>query len=340
MTQEYHFRLRYTVGSMENRTLPNTGLSVSRICFGTMTFGAQVDEPAAARIFDRCLDAGVNFFDTANVYNAGESERILGRLMAGRRDRIVLASKVRGKMGEAPHEQGLSRAAIMEAIERSLERLATDYLDIYYLHQPDYTVPIEETLEAMDSLVRAGKVRCVATSNYAAWQVCRIHALCEKNGWAVPHVSQPMYNLLARGVEAEYLPMCRELGVSTVVYNPLAGGLLTGKHSGQAPVAGSRFDNPQLGRMYMDRYWHPSQLDAVERLRAAGAAAGRSPVSVALNWLLHHTAADCVILGASRIEQLEENLRALDEGPLPAAVLEECDGVWEALGGVAPKYHR
>jgi 1-deoxyxylulose-5-phosphate synthase len=325
---------------MEIRTLPHTGLSVSRICFGTMTFGAQVDEPAAGRIFERCLDGGINFFDTANVYNAGESERILGRLLAGRRDRVVLASKVRGKMGEAPHEQGLSRAAIVEAVDRSLERLGTDYLDLYYLHLPDYAVPIEESLEAMDSLVRAGKVRHVATSNYAAWQVCRMHALCEKNGWAVPYVSQPMYNLLARGIEAEYLPMCRELGVSTVVYNPLAGGLLTGKHSQQAPVAGSRFDSPQLGRMYMDRYWHPAQFEAVERLRAAAALAGRSLVSVALNWILHHTPADCVILGASRIEQLEQNLAVLNEGALPVPVLEECDRVWESLRGVAPRYNR
>jgi aryl-alcohol dehydrogenase-like predicted oxidoreductase len=234
----------------------------------------------------------------------------------------------------------LSRAAILHAIDRSLERLRTDYLDIYYLHQPDYSVPIEETLETMDSLVRAGKVRHLATSNYAAWQICRIHAICEKNGWAAPYVSQPMYNLVARGIEGEYLPMCAELGVSTVVYNPLAGGLLTGKHKRDGSVAGTRFDLPQLGRMYLDRYWHPMQFEAVEKLRAAAMASGRTLVSLALNWLLHHTATDCVILGASRIEQLRENLATLADGPLPADLLAECDRVWEQLRGVSPKYNR
>jgi aryl-alcohol dehydrogenase-like predicted oxidoreductase len=325
---------------MLTRPLPHTDLTVSRICLGTMTFGAQTDESAAARMLDECLGAGVQFVDTANIYNDGESERILGRLLRGRRGQVVLASKVRGKWGEAPHQQGLSRAAILAAIDASLERLQTDYLDLYYLHMPDPATPIEETLAAMDSLVRAGKVRHIATSNYAAWQVCRMHSIAERAGLAAPYVSQPMYNLLARGVEQEYLPMCRELGVSTVVYNPLAGGLLTGKHSAAAPIAGSRFDDQRLGRMYRDRYWNGGQFAAVEELRAAAAAAGRSLVSLALNWLLRHSAADSIILGASRIEQLRENLAALEDGPLPDDLLAACDRVWESLRGPAPRYNR
>jgi 1-deoxyxylulose-5-phosphate synthase len=310
---------------------------VSRICFGTMTFGGQTDETEAARIVARALEAGVNFFDTANVYNHGAAERIIGKLLKGRRHKIVLASKVRFKMGEAPDESGLSRAAIVKAVEETLTRLGTDYLDLYYLHMPDYTVPVEESLAAMDELVQAGKVRYPATSNYAAWQVTEMLWIAERYNHQPAYVAQPMYNLLARGIEQEFLPMCREFGVSTVVYNPLAGGLLTGKHRREQPTPGTRFDN---NRMYLDRYWHPAYFDAVEELRLVAERAGRSLVSVALNWLLHHTTADCVILGASRAEQLAENLRTLEDGPLDADTLAACDAAWTKLRGVTPKYNR
>lgn len=322
---------------MQIRTLKHTDLIVSRACFGTMTFGSQTDEAAALRLVDCCLDAGINFFDTANVYNKGLSEIIVGKTLKGRRDKVVLASKVRGKMGDGPDESGLSRAAILKAIDESLRRLETDYLDLYYLHQPDYSVRIEESLEAMDRLVQAGKVRYPASSNYSAWQVCQMQWIAEKNGYRPAVVTQPMYNLLARGIKAEYLPMCREFGVSTVVYKPLAGGMLTGKQRREAPLAGTRFDKNQ---MYLDRYWHDTYFDAVEGLGEIERGAGRSPVSLALNWLLHHTAADCVILGASRLEQLQENLKALEEGPLPADTLAACDQVWRRVRGVTPQYNR
>src|SRR5438445_1909580 len=180
---------------MQNRTLHKTDLQVSRACFGTMTFGSQVDEAAAFRIVDRCLDAGVNFFDTANVYNNGASEEIAGKVFRGRREKIVLASKVRGKMGDGADQAGLSRAAIERAVEESLRRLQTDYLDLYYLHQPDYTVPLEESLEAMERLVAQGKVRYPASSNYSGWQVCRMRWIAEKSGYKPATVTQPMYNL-------------------------------------------------------------------------------------------------------------------------------------------------
>jgi aryl-alcohol dehydrogenase-like predicted oxidoreductase len=322
---------------MHSVTLKHTDLTVSRACLGTMTFGGQTDEEAARRIVARALDAGINFFDTANIYHQGRSEMLLGKALGARRKDVVLASKVRGKMGEAADESGLSRRAIFRAIEDSLRRLGTDYLDIYYLHQPDYDVPLEETLEAMEELVRQGKVRWPGSSNYASWQVVRMLWLAEKNGWRPAWVTQPMYNLLARGIEQEFLPMAREFGISTVVYNPLAGGLLTGKHRPEAPLAGTRFDgNP----MYLDRYWHPACFEAVEKLKTAAEQAGRSLVSLALNWLLHHTAADCIILGASRLEQLEQNLAALEEGPLPPEAVEACDRVWDGLRGVTPKYNR
>ena len=322
---------------MEYRRLKGTDLEASRLCFGTMTFGGQVEEQAARRMVDRCLDAGVNFFDTANVYEQGASEVMLGRALRGLRDRVILAGKVRGKMGEGTDQSGLSRAAVLRAVEESLARLGTDYLDVYYLHQPDYDVALEETLAAMELLVKQGKVRYPASSNYSSWQVCRMLWLAERQGYRPALLAQQMYNLLARGIEQEFVPMAREFGVSIVAYNPLAGGLLTGKHGAAAFTPGTRFDN---NAMYQQRYWHERNFAAIARLGAIAAGAGRSLVSLALNWMLHHTPIDCVILGASREEQLEQNLAACDEGPLAPEAVAACDEVWRELRGPVPVYNR
>ena len=323
---------------MQTTRLHGTDLEVSRACFGVMTFGSQTDEATGRRMIDTCCAHGINFFDTANVYNHGAAESMLGSILKGRRDRVILASKVRGKMGDGPDESGLSRGAILKAIDQSLQRLQTDYLDIYYLHQPDYDTPIEETLAAMDELVRAGKVRYPACSNYAAWQVVQMIAISERNGFRPPLISQPMYNLLARGIEQEYVPMCKQFGVSMVVYNPLAGGLLTGKQHRDRPIPGTRFDN---NKMYQERYWHPQFFDAVDELNAAASKDGRSLVDIALSWLLDHSPADCVILGASKLDHLEQNLAAVENSrPLSPELLAVCDSVWEKLRGVAPKYNR
>jgi aryl-alcohol dehydrogenase-like predicted oxidoreductase len=305
-----------------------------------MTFGSQVNESDARRMVDFCLDQGVNFFDTANVYNNGESERILGLCLKGKRDKVVLASKVFGPMtGPAPGDNyaGLSRDAIFKAVDASLARLGTDYLDLYYLHRPDYTVPIEESLAALEDLVKAGKIRFPALSNYASWQVTEALWVADSKGHTPATVTQCLYNLLARGLEQEYLPMCERFGIFTCIYNPLAGGLLTGKQLPEQPLAGSRFDKNQ---MYLDRYWHPAFFEAVRDLAQSANAGGRSVVSLALNWLLHHTPADCVILGASRLEQLQENLAALRDGPLSQELTTTCDRVWQNLRGVTPKYNR
>jgi len=323
---------------METRTLRHTGLAVSRACFGTMTFASQTDQAEARRMVDLCLDHGVNFFDTANMYNAGAAETTLGAILRGRRGNVVLASKVRFKMGEAPDEQGLSRGAIRKAIDLTLARLQTDYLDLYYLHAPDWQTPIEETLAAMDEIVKAGKVRYPACSNYAAWQVVEMIGLSQQNGFTPPYVSQPMYNLLARAIEQEYLAMCRRFGVSTVVYNPLAGGLLTGKQRREQPLPGTRFHNNQL---YLNRYWHPGYFDAVDELTTAARQAGRTLADISINWLVHHTPVDCIILGASSIEHLQQNLAAMENGgPLSAGLLETCNRVWQNLRGVTPQYNR
>lgn len=322
---------------MEYRTVAGD-LKVSRVVMGTMTFGSQVDEPTAARTVDRCLDAGINFFDTANSYNKGVSEEIFGRVIRGRRDRVVVASKVFNKMGEEPEDSGLSRAAITKAIDASLRRLGMDYLDVYYLHQPDIQVPLEDTLETMEGLVRQGKVRYPATSNYAAWQLCRILWLCEKNGWKPPLISQPMYNLMARGIEQEYLPFTSGFGIANFVYNPLAGGMLTGKQKRESgPIAGTRFDSNQ---MYLNRYWHDQMFEAVEALGGVAAGCGRTLVDLSLRWVLQQPGTDGVILGASRMEQLEENLRVVEGPPLDLPTLDACDAVWGRLRGAVPKYNR
>jgi len=320
---------------MEQRQLTGTNLTVSRVCLGTMTFGSQTDRAAACRMVDLCLDRGINFFDTANVYNAGESERMLGEVLGARRAQVVLASKVGMKVGE--HPAGLKRELMVKAAEDSLRRLKTDYLDLYYLHLPDWNTPLEESLAAMNQLVREGKVRHGGSSNFASWQVYQMLWIAEKNGYQPIRITQPMYNVLARRIEDEYLACCKESGVSTVVYNPLAGGLLTGKHKVEKPIPGTRFDGNQT---YLDRYWNQVNFDAVTRLNGIAESAGRSLISLALNWILHHSAADCVILGASRYEQLEENLRALDDGALTPEALAECDTVWSLVKGPAPKYNR
>ena len=303
-----------------------------------MTFGSQVSEADSLRIVDHCLDSGVNFVDTANVYNEGLSEEITGRCLKGRRDRVVLASKVRGAMGNPIRYEGLSRNAIKKSVDESLTRLQTDYLDLLYLHMPDNNVRIEETLQTLDELRGEGKIRYGATSNYAAWQICEIFSLCDKNGWGYPAVSQPMYNALARGIEQEYIPFAKKFGVSLVVYNPLAGGLLTGKQSMQTgPIAGTRFDGNER---YLNRYWHEGYFKAVEGMRRIGERAGRPLIEIGFRWLLDQDVVDSVILGVSKMEHLEANLAAAQSAPLTEEIRAECDAVWQELRGPTPFYNR
>ena len=323
--------------SMEYRVLKQTRLRVSRLCFGTMTFGKPVEQKEATHMVDLCLDAGVNFFDTANLYQQGRAEEMLGVALERRRKDVVLAGKVRGRMGEAPDQGGLSKPALFRAIEESLRRLRTDYLDLYFLHQPDYDVPIDETLEAMEQLVEQGKIRYPATSNYAAWQVVQLLDLGMQKNYTPAATAQPMYNLLARGIEQEFVPMTQAFDLSILAYNPLAAGLLTGKHRESSIPEGGRFDG---NRMYQDRYWHSETFRAVDALAAIAQRAGRLLASMAFAWLLHHTVTDAVILGASSTEQLEQNLALCGEGPLDAETVQECDAVWHQLRGPVPAYNR
>jgi aryl-alcohol dehydrogenase-like predicted oxidoreductase len=303
-----------------------------------MTFGAQVSEGDAIAMVRRSLEAGVNFIDTADAYNKGVTETILGKALQGHRDGVVLASKVRWPVGEHPHKDvGLSRWHILRGVEASLRRLETECLDILYLHAPDYGTPLEESLAAADHLVRQGKVIYVGMSNYAAWQVCRALWICERQQLAAPVVTQSVYHLLARGLEQEFLPFCRAQKVGVTVYNPLAGGLLTGKHDrGTPPTEGTRF---QYNKEYYNRYWRDANFDAVAQLAEIARQAGKTPVALALQWLTAQETVDSIIIGASRMEQLEENLTAW-EGALDDETRRACDQVWQHVRGPSFAYNR
>ena len=319
------------------RPVPGTDLELSRAVFGTMTFGSQVVESEADHMVGQCLAAGITTFDTANSYNTGASEEMLGRVLSRRSDDVVVSTKVGNRMSEAPEDRGLSATAIRRAIDGSLRRLGRDHIDIYYLHMPDWDTPIEESMQALDEAVRAGKVRYVGQSNYAAWQIAEMHGLAERNDWPRPMLSQPMYNLLSRRIEEEYLAAARRFGLFNITYNPLAGGLLTGKHRlERPPEAGTRFAKD----LYRDRYWNRDQFVAVERLRGIAADAGLTLIELALRWLFTRPNVDAVLLGASSSTQLSSNLAALD-GPAPEdEALARCDEVWRDLRGPAPSYNR
>lgn len=317
--------------------MAGTELTTSRLALGTMTFGSQVDEASATAMVDLCLDSGINHFDTANVYNDGASETILGRVIRRRRADVILATKVRMPLREPAEAGGLSAPAVRAAIDASLRRLGTDYVDLYYLHQPDWSVPIEETLGALAELVAAGKVRYAGLSNYAAWQVAQAHCYADAQELPRIHVSQVMYNLIARHLDDEYVAFSSEYGLSNVVYNPLAGGLLTGKHRpGDIPADASRFTLP----VYRDRYWNDRQFTAVDSLAEIAGAHGLSLVELAYRWLLSQPAVDVILVGASSLAQLELNVAAAEGPSLAADVQQECDLVWQRLRGPIARYNR
>jgi len=306
---------------MRHVRLGRTGLQVSRICLGTMTFGLQCDEPTAVAILDRAAAGGVTFLDAADVYpvggsldTVGRTEEILGRWLTGRRHDFVLATKCAGVMGARPWDRGLSRKHILDAIDASLRRLRTDYVDLYQLHSPDRETPIDETLRALDDVVRAGKARYVGCSNYLAYQVARAIGRSEAQGLVRFDSVQPRYNLLFRQVERELLPLCREEGIGVIPYNPLAGGFLTGKHRREAgPTPGTRFTLGSAAGRYQDRYWHEREFATVEALRPLAAEAGISLTRLAVAWVLAHPAVTAPIIGASRPEQLDDVLPAVEK---------------------------
>src|SRR5262245_25880851 len=307
---------------MHHVRLGRTGLSVSRLCPGTMTFGLQCDESTSVAILDRAAAGGITFLDTSDVYpmggtlqTVGRTEEIVGRWLSGRRQAHIVATKCFGAMSAHPWDRGNSRKHILDAIDASLRRLRTDYVDLYQLHHPDPVTPIDESLRALDDIVRAGKARYVGCSNFYAYQVARALGRSELRGFVRFDSVQPRYNLLFRQIERELVPLCQEEGIGVIPYNPLAGGLLSGKHRWDAgPTAGTRFALGGGARRYQERYWHEREFATVEALRPLAAEAGLSPVQLAVAWVLAHPAITAPIVGASRPEQLDDPLAALEKG--------------------------
>jgi len=301
---------------MKYNTLGKTGLFVSKLCLGTMTFGGkgfwemigQLGQETVTHLVDRCLDAGINFFDTANIYSFGESERLLGLALKDNRKRVVLATKVRGRMSEDPNEVGLSRKHIFDQVHDSLKRLRTDYIDLYQIHGYDPFTPFEETLRALDDLVRQGKVRYIGASNLAAWQLMKAMGVSDRLGLARFDSLQAYYSIAGRDLERELGPLIQDQGLALMVWSPLAGGLLSGKYNreGGGPEGSRRasFDFPPVDKV--------RAFKVIDVMRPIAKAHGVSVANIALAWLLHQDTVTSVIIGAKTLDQLEDNLNAVN----------------------------
>ena len=309
---------------MQYRRFGRTGLNVSRLCLGTMTFGLQTEEDVSRSIMDRAAEAGVNFIDTADVYplgstedRAGRTEEIVGRWLKDtptRRSQFILATKAVGKMGPAAWDQGASRKHLLDAIDASLKRLNTDYVDLYQLHSDDLNTPLDETLEALDTIVRHGKARYVGVSNFLAYRLAT--ALGRSDFLRVARVVsvQPRYNLLFRQIERELLPLSTDEHLAVIPYNPLAGGLLTGKHKHDTAPSEGRFTATvgQAGATYQQRYWHEREFETIEKLKKIVSATGESLTKTSVAWVLANPVITSAIIGASRPDQLTDTLAAID----------------------------
>ncbi len=301
---------------MEQRFLGKTGLKVSELCLGAMTFGRESSEAVSNQVLNRFVDEGGNFIDTADVYTQGASEEIVGRWMKGkRRDDLVVATKVRFAMGEGPNDVGVSRKHILSGVEASLRRLNTDYIDIYQVHCWDRATPLEETLSTLDRLVQSGKVRYIGASNFAGWQLQKAIDLSKCMGWEPFMCLQPLYNLLDRYTEWELIPVCQNEGLGIIPWSPLRGGWLSGKfHRGMtAPSEGTRIKTATENDWTESwtRYNNEHTWNVLDRLFEVAKEAGRTPAQVALNWLLQRPGVTAPIIGARTLEQLEDNLCAV-----------------------------
>jgi len=321
------------------KNLGRSGLKVTEVGLGTMTFGHQCDERASFEIMDCAAESGVNFIDTANAYpfpvsleTAGKTEELIGAWLQGRREDFVVATKCGMSVGRGPNDGGLSRKHVLSAIESSLRRLKTDYVDLYQVHVPDPHTPIDETISALDSIVQSGKARYIGCSNFPAWQLCKALWASDRMGLTRFESVQPRYNLLYRDIESEVIPLCTDQRVGVIVYNPLAGGFLTGKyHRTEPPAGNTRFAIG--GHLYRDRYWNRSCFDAVDRLQAFFEPRGKPLAQVGLAWVLRQPAITSAIVGATSADQLRHSLRGA-ELALDAQEMERCNDVWFDMGDV------
>ena len=310
---------------MKFKTLGNTGLKVSELCFGAMQFGNEVDDSHSHAVFNRCRDAGINFFDCADVYNSGRAEEVLGRFIADCRDEVVITSKVAMQTGKGPNDRGANRYHIMAQIDKSLRRLGTDRIDVYFIHAFDDDTRIDQTLRALDDLVAQGKILYPAASNFAAWQMAKALGIQERYGWAPFSCIQPMYNLVKRQAEVELLPMAKAEGLGVISYSPLGGGLFTGKYGKEKrPESGRLVEN----EMYKKRYRDEIAYTAAERLTEIAERHGTHPATLAVKWVAMHRAVTAPIIGARNLAQLEPSLKSVE--------FEMSDELYEELSSLAP----
>lgn len=294
---------------MEYKFLGKTGVKVSSLCFGTMSFGGDADPDTSAQLYQICRDAGINFFDCANVYAGGKSEEILGKLIHSHRDEVIITSKVYFPVGEDVNARGASRRHIMRSVEASLRRLNTDWIDIYFIHHFDDFTDLEQTLRALDDLVQQGKILYPAASNFAAWQIMKALGISQQHGWAAFEVIQPMYNLAKRQAEVEILPMAQAEQLAVIPYSPLGGGLLSGKYGlDKKPERGRLVEN----KMYQVRYGDPSLYALAERFSELARSYGYEPAPLAVAWVASHPAVTAPIIGARHPDQLRQILKCLE----------------------------
>jgi aryl-alcohol dehydrogenase-like predicted oxidoreductase len=325
---------------MRSTDVPGLPTPLPQLVLGTMTFGDTADAATSRAMVDAALEAGLTSLDTANGYAATRTEEILGEVLAGRRDQVSLATKAGIYPGDAGGNPLLSRKGIRASLEASLRRLRTDHVDLFYLHQPDRTVAVDETAEALAEVVSAGLARAVGVSNFAAWQIADLTVACERVGAQRPVVAQQLYNLVARRVEDEYAEYATTHELATIVYNPLGGGLLTGRHSFDADPGDGRFGSSALSSMYRDRYWNRNLFEAVDALSTIASDAGVGLPELSLRWLLSRPVVTSVLLGGSKPDQLRANIAAAERGALPVDVVAACDEVGATLAGPMPAYNR
>ena len=305
---------------MQHVRFGRTGLKVSRLCLGTMTFGLQCDEETSRSIMDRAFEAGIDFFDTADVYPlgggaelAGRTEEIVGRWLQGRRHNLVIATKAAGRVGSRAWDEGNSRKHLLDAIDASLKRLGTDYVDLYQLHFDDANTPLDESLEALDAIVRSGRARYVGVSNFVAWRLAKMLGRADLLRLARPVSVQPRYSLLFRQFERDLFPLAQEEGLAVIPYNPLAGGMLTGKYQvGMQPQEGTRFTLGKAAHTYQDRYWHERELALSASFADLVREHGAVPAQAAIAWVLANPAVTSVIIGASKAAQLADSVAAVE----------------------------
>jgi aryl-alcohol dehydrogenase-like predicted oxidoreductase len=294
---------------MKYKTVGKTGIQVSELCFGTMSFGGNADKETSKKLYHHCRNKGINFFDSANVYSGGLAEEILGELIAGNRDELVITSKAGFPVGADVNARGASRRHLFLSVEQSLKRLKTDRIDFYFIHRFDSLTAIEETIRALDDLQRQGKILYPAVSNWAAWQIAKALGVSAREGWAGFELVQPMYNLVKRQAEVEILPLAESEGLGVISYSPLGGGLLTGKYGiDKRPPSGRLVDQTN----YTKRYEEGIYFDIADRFSAYAEERDIHPATLAVAWVLSNPAITAPIIGARNVEQLESSLAAVD----------------------------